>query len=1039
MCAVIAVVDLLDEDSERCDTITLIKHHHGTTENIAHWIRHALTVEVDGVKQHKVTVKFRKLLPSSKEHELIYRALRNHYRLVKLYNAELEEIGATIEYIEFLPNDGIPDNEDDISKDLGDIWINIPEFKYALVEQLMSTFMKEALNKDGGNQELRILLDKIGLECIDLSIMSKFWGNHRLCYPEEKIILGKGPFGERLIYAKTLIESAYLNGQIGKVRHLCYVVFENWKEQVSLNDIYWVFVYYSLTRKYGSESYTLESKYNNSIMKNNAIKNKYLIVEGDYKNLLDVLLLLQEPCVSDEWIEKYKNHLYECEYANLKDDLATSLLIEGIIGLLWYYDDEKVIWQEVSKVIIEKIKQCNCELARGIEDCCQKLLVQTQVLFDENLVLNEGYTADLPIARAWKNFWDGNWNEIKMDIPDLCEKAEKDRDYLCSVQGFINIVGNVALSEDEMDYTLKAIDISIGRSRYNRIIMEQSLPIYWAQREQQIESLLFKCAENPLGSAESKKQLVQLISLRKMDALKFWNLGEYMDTLRNEVKLYYYIATYVNKYEEYNGSIDYLSRTLIGYIKALDKKILSNEQIKKTCKLLNKHIPDSIDEVVDYIVEKSKKIEWQYVLTIIEELSPYLSQHHKERIIDWILLYDNYYKKQNLYFNAKQYLFIKEWLGDLTESEWKKIATIIEEIFKTENMYITNRELAIEVLKKVPWDMAMMYLSSMNHFSISETNREYIAQAVLEMSDRKDANKEQLHEFIDRCIEKDECEKYQKTNLLIDVETLWELDPVDISKVRGEIEHLKSKLKTIGNLSGRSPKTLYAIKERCFNQNWDAALDDEVISIIQELLNIMKEYQPTLSASYFGDFCVILGEIGRVCSANVRDYINSQVIIMFVDNHFLVNEKKYKDDPFNTFHFYDGTRNLYEKQVMYLLIRGMTVMKDEYIRKSIEWSKRKLSLDEPVLFQYAFVMFSYFYFMGKESESRQKALMGFMYIQGRINGNGEKTEEIKSEIGKAINALKESKNWFGNKNYMELIQEDSVYKEMFDSINEKFD
>ena len=90
--AVIAVSDLLDEDSSRCDTIGLIRHRHGTTENMAHWIRHALTVQVDGVRGHKVTVTFRKLIPVKERYEIIYRALRNHYRLVKLYNVKLKKI-----------------------------------------------------------------------------------------------------------------------------------------------------------------------------------------------------------------------------------------------------------------------------------------------------------------------------------------------------------------------------------------------------------------------------------------------------------------------------------------------------------------------------------------------------------------------------------------------------------------------------------------------------------------------------------------------------------------------------------------------------------------------------------------------------------------------------------------------------------------------------------------------------------------------------------------------------------------------------------
>ncbi len=955
---------------------------------------------------------------------------------MKLYNDVLEEIGATIDHLEFLPNDGIPDMEDDISRELGEMWIKLPEFKYSLVEQLMGTFMPEALNRDGGDLELRKLLDRIGLECIELSDLGEFLWPNTVCYSEEKIILGKGPFVERLEYAKRLTESAYLNGQIGKVRHLCYIILQNWSERVSLNDIYWVFVFYALTKKYGNENYTLNSKYSNALMSKHCEQNKNLIVEGNYQYLIDVLLMLQEPYISDVWIEKYKERLYECEYSVLKNDLATSLLLENIIGMFWYYDDEKIVWKGVADYIAERLT--NHELLSALEVYCEQLSIQTNILYrkGESDRTELDRIENFPMARAWKDFWDGNWNVIEKDIPHLCKKAVKDRDYLCSVQGFINIAGNVAWFETGRQDTTPLMDWSIGRSRYNRIIMEQPLPIYWSHREQQIETLLSECIENPLESAGSRTSLIRLISLRKMDALKFWNLGEYMETLRNEVKLYYLSATYIDKFGDYSGREDYLSRTIIGYIKGLDKKILSQEQLKKVSKLLCKYFLDGINEVVDYIVLQSKEIEWQYVLDILDVLSPYLDKCQKKRLIDWILLYNTYYKRQNHYFNIKQYLFLRTWLEDLDESDWIKLEPIIEEIFCAESLYISNRQLAISVLKNAPWDVAMKHLQDMERFSICEMNRKYISEAVLVMSAREDATKLQLHEFIFKCLEEDDCEFYRKTDSLIDIKTLYELNAVDISKVREEIEKIKSKIQGARNLSGYNSQMLNALREQCTNQNWSAPKDEEVIGVIDDILGVMKEYKISMSALCFGDFCLILNEILRVSNKRVREYLNSQVMELFIDNYFLQKTETQKDAPFNNFHFYDGSHNLYEKRVMYLILQGMTSMQTEYIGKCIKWSIRALNLDEPILFQYAVVLFSYFYFMCSENSDSQKALMGLMYVRGRIMGNGEKVEEIKKEVNKALEILEKSENWFAVKKYLECVEDDKLYKEMFYAIKD---
>ena len=193
--AIIAVCDLLDEDANRCDTITLIKYKHGTMENMAHWMRHALTVEVDGVRNHTVTVTFRKLLPSEKKHEKIYRALRNHYRLVKLYNNRLQTIGAQIDNIVFQPMDGLPELVDEVSVELQKIWVNLPEFEDYVVEQLLSTFMPEALNQDNGDKKMRKRLDALGLETIDLSQETFFiepetvyFSDERYCHRQAHII-----------------------------------------------------------------------------------------------------------------------------------------------------------------------------------------------------------------------------------------------------------------------------------------------------------------------------------------------------------------------------------------------------------------------------------------------------------------------------------------------------------------------------------------------------------------------------------------------------------------------------------------------------------------------------------------------------------------------------------------------------------------------------------------------------------------------------------------------------------------------------------
>ena len=143
LAAMLAVADLLDEDSNRCDTATLLQHRFGNHLNCAHWIRHGLTSTRVLVNKGLIQVRFRR--PPNTDAQLagVFAALRNHYRLALLYLRELESVGAGILRLEFLPANGCPDEE---SPDL-DFWPRLPGFhtQGALRFHLLNSFMPEAL------------------------------------------------------------------------------------------------------------------------------------------------------------------------------------------------------------------------------------------------------------------------------------------------------------------------------------------------------------------------------------------------------------------------------------------------------------------------------------------------------------------------------------------------------------------------------------------------------------------------------------------------------------------------------------------------------------------------------------------------------------------------------------------------------------------------------------------------------------------------------------------------------------------------------
>ncbi|MCP4353883.1 MAG: hypothetical protein GY795_51200 [Desulfobacterales bacterium] len=124
--AVLAVCDLLDEDSQRCDTDTLILHRQGTPLNKAHWIRHLLTNNRVMIQNNKFSVAFKRLryknAPSGKDidsdpsgcqdetrFDQVIKALKNQFSSALLYNDDLRVLGAELlepEYCE--SNDSEP-------------------------------------------------------------------------------------------------------------------------------------------------------------------------------------------------------------------------------------------------------------------------------------------------------------------------------------------------------------------------------------------------------------------------------------------------------------------------------------------------------------------------------------------------------------------------------------------------------------------------------------------------------------------------------------------------------------------------------------------------------------------------------------------------------------------------------------------------------------------------------------------------------------------------------------------------------------------
>lgn len=194
LAAVVSVADLLDEDAARCDTETLLQHREGDELNRAHWIRHILTG--NRVMVEKGTIRVELLCPPgvSSEFKPVFSALRNHFRLVSLYEDDLNHINASVTNVHLEPSTGIP--QQDVASLVE--WSKLDGYanKSAFALQLLRTFMNEAL-KDSRKygDETAAKLQIASLEDVDLSLLKHAQGEEEPRTKEEQTFEAiVGPF-----------------------------------------------------------------------------------------------------------------------------------------------------------------------------------------------------------------------------------------------------------------------------------------------------------------------------------------------------------------------------------------------------------------------------------------------------------------------------------------------------------------------------------------------------------------------------------------------------------------------------------------------------------------------------------------------------------------------------------------------------------------------------------------------------------------------------------------------------------------------------
>lgn len=1039
--AVIAVCDLLDEDSKRCDTVTLIKHRFGTITNRAHWIRHALTKRVEGVKNHSIIVQFRRLPSKSPHLEILYRTLRNHYRLVKLYQENLAVIHAELLHMHFEPGDGIPDEEDEVSKELL-CYRDIPELRHDIVPHLLATFMKEARNQADGDPAMRKRLDKIGLETIDLSDLSDFFHPNSLLYPEERVIFGKGTVDEKLTYIHDLAEKSYVNGEIEKLRHICGAAITMLEPpSIKPAEIYWAITYLLIYEKDQMDFYTaeqihvnlLDNRYNNYVDEIPVT----IPAQEPYQGLLDVLLYFLRPHITSESLDIYLNYLKEYNYENLKDDFATFLLAQTVIGLFWFWDHPSTAWRELSVQIQQQAK--NNRLPHMLRAQQKRLELQYKMLYGSSMTEEkECMEMDDPVlAKGWMHFFQADWKKVAEDIPLLIACAERNPDLFGSVQGYQNIT-YLTLECNDLNQNLKSENYDkTGFHRYQRNAGEQERSEFWQSRQNVIETLLSKLQMEPTSNEAPiiRVHIIRLISLRKLESLQYWNIAEYLESVRNEARIYYDLAAFEDKYGTYQGLADDLPNAIISSIQSLDSKQLTKEEMQRLITKMYYHHPEGYEEVVRFIISNPQKCTWSYEIPWIEHLMMDLNPIQLSQVLKWIVIeYDPFIQTQKQHLDLAEYEFLWQSASKFSDDDWNILLPIIRRTYKNYFLYNANSKSARNSLSYMPSTICQEIITLIESWTFEPMVRNAIYEICIGISKKRDHTiNTRLHQFVQKCQTEDPCELYQNLEQLIDIDNLLERTEIDTEGICQAVENTVRQLNNI-NLSRYDSRFFQELIVKFTNQNWSLMPEEKVLDISRRFLGLL-ENQKEISSFYFCDICELLSKISRLTEKKVQ----REIAVYFVEAYILpdaiaeITTDRQKDPtygPLSNFHLPFFNNKNPKPHIFSVLLNCITEIPENYQERCLRWAWECLAEDDTTLYYYAVLFISYYYFNGNNN-IKKTALAGLLYIRGRLETQNKQFESQLNHVLHAWKSLESADRWFPGQPFKQLAEQEKDYQQLF--------
>lgn len=974
--AVIAVADLLDEDSERCDSETLIKHKKGNNINIAHWYRHALTKKVCPIKDHIVEINLRSLEGMDNTFEDVFKVIRNQFKVILIYNDYLDKIDATIKKIKFSSEEGMPEID---KETIGlDVWRDRVELKYSMKELLMSTFIPEARGEIQ-NQKLYNKLKEFIIEKVYPLKNNELLDGDKLLFDDEKLLykiscMKLDNYDEILNYYKERIEHEFLSGNMGRVKNLCCMLLE-YLNINNTNKTYWIIVYLI---------YLLDSEQDYKLISDHINKN------GIYSDI--IYLVIASLNLDEGEFEKYYYKVINDDLCSLKNDFETRLLFSLLIEYSYMFNN-KII--NNINLLISKLNT-NKFLYEYLVTVIERLEIQFALIHGEEPKVSidefKGEKEEKVLASIWHDFFTSDVKQLDSSLKNFSKSTTEESKYYKSYMSLVVATENVrncsidTLTENEsitdekksndIKENTKKEDNYTKHYRYLRLEFENQMNVLQTRRERKIEDLLN-------GDYNNYKSIEIILITGQLESMREWDILGVIAFKTLYAQYYEKLGqSYYNK-EKQGNAICKSIICLIQSLKCYDEKKYNDKFIG----ILEVNEKESIRDLYKFIFNKLAKVYWDNASTWLKALGDLLPYNLLDDWINWVVNYNKDTRDHMIIIRLAELDFINPIIQEyeFNNRQMDVLQPILFNICKKDYYWSIETDLCRNIIKVLPEESCKQVIEDLT--KNMEENNQYAGiyiNTLMKLSRERTEISDFIKKMISERYELTKNKDYLKYKQFIGVKTIKGLDIPNIDQISNEVRLLLNQYADDIREGHHHFNNLSNVEELLNNSNWAECETSSVNNIVK----IIKEFvEKTRNKLYENDYYYIYS-ILVVFSRGASDEVRKNILDLsfFIYGSF-ENSDQYLKYQKNNHHFAqikDGKAIGFLKLICVLI----EFCSDNQIRNVIDWCIEisNYVTNEIVIF-YPYI-FSYVYIYGSKN-LEDSAYSGLRVLQIIIKFNNE--------------------------------------------------